>query len=281
MLLTLLIYEVLLLAVIGGGWWLGARLAKRYRRGSTDPDPEAGSERLSDTIGFVGGTYGILLGLLLVFAVGHFVDTRQASRDEAVTAGALFTAVNPYPAANRDALRHDIVCFMRSAATDDWRAATVRDLTGSENTTAYMNRVQRGIEELPQEEAVESSNHYFATEEILDLSKYRQLLLLYSIPEIPLAIWVVVYVSAFVFTALMVFHVGTRRKLARLAVFSSSLVLLAMVGAMVLLDTPYVGLGSALRPVAMEASLTRLQDSYPEPSSVWDTCERLATDEVG
>ena len=74
-----------------------------------------------------------------------------------------------------------------------------------------MNRVQRGVEELPQEEAVESSNHYFATEEILDLSKYRQLLLLlYSIPEIPLAIWVVVYVSAFVFTALMVFHVGTR-----------------------------------------------------------------------
>ena len=108
--LTLLIYEVLLLAVIGGGWWLGA-FGQALSPEVTDPDPEAGSERLSDTIGFVGGTYGILLGLLLVFAVGHSVDTRRHRATRQSPAGAPFTAVNPYPAANRDALRHDIVCF--------------------------------------------------------------------------------------------------------------------------------------------------------------------------
>lgn len=281
MLGALLAHELVLLAVILGGCWIGARLARRQQGGAPTSDAEDGSERLSDAIGFVGGTYGILLGLLLVFAVGHFVDTRQASRDEAVTAAALFTAVNPYPAENRDALRHSIVCFMRSAATDDWTAASVRDLTGSENTSAWMSRVQRQIEELPQDQPAEATNHYFVTEEILDVSKYRQLMLLYALPEIPMAIWVVVYVSAFVFLSLMVFHLGTRRKLARLAVVSTTLVLVAVIGALVLLDAPYLGLGSALRPVAMDASLARLKDAYPEPTSVWDDCGRLAADELG
>lgn len=294
MLLKLLLVELALLIAVGGGWWLGATLVRRAHRddasvaaeGASErdgaaADPDAESDRLSDSIGFVGGTYGILLGLLLVFAVGHFVDTRQASRDEAVTTAALFTAVNPFPAESRDPLRHDIVCFMRSTATDDWQAARAGDLTGSENTSAYAATIQRQIEELPQDEAVEASNHYFVTEEVLDVSKYRQMMLLYSLPEIPPVVWFVVLVSAFVFTTLMVRHLGTRRRLARLAVLATGLVLVSVIGSLVLLDSPYVGLGSALRPVAMDAALTRLQDAYPEPASVWEPCERLAVDEAG
>lgn len=286
MLLSLFLYEAMLLLVVGAGWLVGRWLMRRYRnepRPGTAPDaaddPEPGSERLTDALGFVGGAYGILLGLLLVFAVGHFVDTRQVTREEAITAAALFNAVNPYPAEVRDPLRHDLVCYMRSAAVDDWEAAHVGDLTGSENTNAYATSVQQRIEALPQDEDVEASNHYFVTEEILDLAKYRQLRLLYSVPEIPPVIWVVVYVSAFAFVALMVFHLGRGRRLTRLAVGATTLVLVAIIGALIQLDAPYVGIGSSLRPVAIDAALTRLEDAQPEPASIWAPCERLAAEE--
>ncbi|MDQ1248037.1 MAG: hypothetical protein QG597_2409 [Actinomycetota bacterium] len=284
--LTLFYYEFALLVVVALGWLTGRWLVQRYRGrsgldGRSPEEPEPGSERLTDAIGFVGGAYGILLGLLLVFAVGHFVDTRQVSREEAITAAALFNAVNPYPAESRDPLRHDLVCYMRSAATDDWTAAQQGDLTGSENTNAYAMSVQRQIEALPQEEAVEASNHYFVTEEILDLAKSRQLRLLYALPEIPPVIWLVVYVSAYAFVALMVFHLGRRRWLTTLALPATTLVLAAIIGALIQLDAPFNGIGATLRPVALEAAATRLHDANPEPAAVWDPCERLEAEEWG
>ena len=242
------------------------------RHGAADGEPDAGSERLSDTIGFVGGAYGILLGLLLVFAVGHFVDARQVSKDEAATAAALFTAVDPYPADQRDPLRHDLQCFMASVAGDDWAAARAGNMAGAATTDAYAASVQQQIEALPQTEDVEASNHYFVTEEFLDLAKYRQLRLLYAVPEIPLAIWVVVYLSAFLFVGLTVFHLGRRRGLRRLAVGVTAVLLVAMIAALIQLDAPYKGLGTSLRPVAMTAALDRLRAAYPEPTSLWDAC---------
>ena len=168
------------------------------------------------------------LGLLLVFAVGHFVDARQVSKEEAATAVALFNAVDPYPASNRDPLRHDLLCYMNSAATDDWSAARAGNLSGSANTEAYASSVQKKIEALPQDKDVEASNHYFVTEEILDLAKYRQLRLLHAVPEIPPVIWVVLYVSAFLFVGLTVFHLGRRRWLTRMAVAATTLLLVAI-----------------------------------------------------
>ena len=285
--LSLLLYELALVAVVGAGWVAGRWLLNRYRgkpradgnQGADEPD--AGWERLTDTIAFVGGAYGILLGLLLVFAVGHFVDARQVSKEEAATAVALFNAVDPYPASDRDPLRHDLLCYMDSAATDDWSAARAGDLTGSANTEAYASSVQKKIEALPQDKDVEASNHYFVTEEILDLAKDRQLRLLHAVPEIPPVIWVVLYVSAFLFVGLTVFHLGRRRWLTRMAVGATTLMLVAIIGALIQLDAPYVGIGTSLKPVALNSALTRLREANPQPTSLWASCKRLATDQAG
>lgn len=138
----------------------GRTMPTTRRRLTTSAPPTS----ITDSLAFVGGAYGILLGLLLVFAVGHFVDTRQAAREEAISAVALFNSVEPYPAEQRDRVRHDLICLMRSSATDDWAASTASDFSpGSENTNAYAVAVQRQLEALPQESAVEASNHYFVT----------------------------------------------------------------------------------------------------------------------
>ncbi|TXH42733.1 MAG: DUF4239 domain-containing protein [Actinobacteria bacterium] len=285
---SLLLIELLMVGVIMAGWWAGAALGKWFRRDrrandadhAEAVDDERSTDRITDSLAFVGGAYGILLGLLLVFAVGHFVDTRQAAREEAISAVALFNSVEPYPAEQRDRVRHDLICLMRSSATDDWAASTASDFTGSENTNAYAVAVQRQLEALPQESAVEASNHYFVTDSNLALAKARQLRLLYAAPEIPPAVWVVIYVSAFVFVGLMAFHLGERRRLARVALPATGLVLVAIVGSLAVLDTPFSGAGVALRPLALEAALTRLQDAYPEPASMWSGCDRLAAEQA-
>ena len=125
-------------------------------------------------------------------------------------------------------------------------------------------------------------NHYFATEDPGPVEVSRQpLLLYYSIPEIPLAIWGGGVRVGLCLTALMVFPVGTRRKLSAAGgVQPVAGALLAMVERCCSTRPTSVW---ALRcgPVAMEASLTWLVVISPGAEFGVDTCERFATDEVG
>ena len=209
-----------------------------------------------------------------MFAVGHFVDARQVSK-EAATAVALFNAVDPTPRAIVTRCATTCSTYMNSAATDDWSAARAGNLSGSANTEAYASSVQKKIEALPQDKDVEASNHYFVTEEILDLAKYRQPRLLHAVPEIPPVIWVVLYVSAFLFVGLTVFspgapavadtdgrrrdHAAARRHHRRPDSARTH---------------PTVGLGTSLQPVALNSALARLRAANPEPASLWAPASR-------
>jgi hypothetical protein len=260
-------------------------LLNRYRRKSRpgshgDAEAEAGSERLTDTIAFVGGAYGILLGLLLVFAVGHFVDARQVSKDEAATAAALFAAVDPFPVTVRDTLRHDLLCYMSSAATDDWAAMRAGDLTGSENTGAYASRVQKEIAALPQDKDVEASNHYFVTEEILDLAKDRQPRLLHAVPEIPPVNLVGALRIGIPVHGLTIVHPRPAAVADATGGGGDNPAAMAIIGALIQLDAPYVGIGTSLRPVALDAAMDGCQDAIT-PASLWAPCKRLAAEEAG
>ena len=103
--------------------------------------------------------------------------------------------------------------------------------------------------------------------------------LLYAAPEIPPAVWVVIYVSAFVFVGLMAFHLGSgadwrasRSRPPGWCWLRSS--------AAWRCGHAVLGAGVALRPLALEAALTRLQDAYPEPASMWSGCDRLAAEQA-
>lgn len=288
-----------LLLVIAAGWFVGGWLAARAEAKAMGiGEPEASGEvvtterpaasagdrdsRLTDAIAFVGGAYGIVLGLLLVFAVQHFVDTRQVSREEAFTAAALFSAVEPFDDAQRDQVRRDLVCYMRALATDDWAAARMTDPTGSENASAYGQRMQRGVQDLTLDTVSQENSHFYATEAVLMLVSDRQLRLLYANPEIPPIVWVVILAAAMVFTGLMAFHLHDNRTLARVAIGATTVVLLVITTALVMLDKPYVGVGAALQPVALEGTLRQIQDAYPD-LAYWEPCPRLAeeTDDRG
>lgn len=279
MVATLFVIIPALLLAIGIGWFIGDKIASRTAV-TAQEDARAGAQRgrdsrLTDAIAFVGGAYGIVLGLLLVFAVQHFVDTRQVSREEAITAAALFSAVEPFDVEPRDQVRHDLVCYVRALATDDWVAAQVMDPTGSENASAYGLRVQRGIQDLPLDTVSQENSHFYATEELLRLVSDRQLRLLYANPEIPPIVWVVILVAAMVFTGLLAYQLHGDRSLARVAIGATTVVLVVIATALIMLDRPFVGVGAALEPVALEGTLRQIQDAYPDPS-YWEPCERLA-----
>ena len=65
-------------------------VAHRRRKGDDPPNYQV-------VLGFVGAAYGLLLGLLVVFAVGHYSDTRREAQREASSLVALWDTVDVYP----------------------------------------------------------------------------------------------------------------------------------------------------------------------------------------
>lgn len=267
----------LVLACVAAGWVVGVvlydrLLARRVKEGDSD----AG---LTDAVAFVGGAFGIILGLLLVFAVQHFADARAASREEAASAVGLFNGAGPFAADERSDLRRDLLCYMRSVSSDDWEAARQADLTGAENTSAWAGEIQSAVENLTITTDAQSEYYYFVTERTLTLDSDRAIRLQLALPEIPLAIWLVILVCAFAFITLLSVHLGPRRRLRAVTVSVSTLVLLAVVMSLAALDEPYTGTTATVTPVAMESALLTLQDSFPEED--WSPCPQLAENSLG
>ena len=260
---------ILTVACVGLGWGI-AIIATRFTRGHN-------SKRRfpsGDALAFVGGAFGIVLGLLLLFASQHFSDAREAARQEAVSVSALYDTLNPFPEQQRTELRHDVYCTLLALQTDDWKAGELHDVSGSENTHAWLATVQRATELLPQDADATASMHYFVNDNLLSLGKDRDLRLQLGLPEIPASIWWLIFFSTVIFIFLLALHMGPTRKITAVSIAATTLLLCVITATLAGLDNPYRGSIGTLSPVALETVTKTIQDSYPNED--FSPCPQLA-----
>jgi hypothetical protein len=123
---------------------IGLAVLLHRRRNGDDDTPD-----YRVVLGFVGPAYGILLGLLVVTAVGHHSDARHQAENEATSLVALYDALAIYPRDTRDSVRHDLICYMRSIVADDWPSMERGNTTEAPRTLAFGDRVRTDLRELP------------------------------------------------------------------------------------------------------------------------------------
>ena len=262
---NVLLEQGILLVIVLAGWFAGRGIFHFIRRRSPEADAGTGElTRLSDTISFVGGIAGILLGLLLVFAVQHFSDAQSASRDEAVKVTRLFYSLGPFDAAERGEVRQTLFCYMDSVVQDDWRASASGDTTGAENTTAWSKQFRSQLDELTVDTDKITTAFQVLDEQSLGVAEMRQYRLLISQPQIPLMVWIVIFLSSFVLAGLLGIHLADRRYLGRVSIVATYLVLAVVVAALGILDEPFRENSGGIEPTAMQGVIATLSDSYPE-----------------
>ncbi|HMG25304.1 MAG TPA: hypothetical protein VKH36_00675 [Acidimicrobiia bacterium] len=216
-----------------------------HRRRKSDESPE-----YQVVLGFVGSAYGLLLGLLVVFAVGHYSDTRREAQKEASSLVALWDTLDVYPRDTRDAVHHDLICYMRAVVADDWPAMERGSRFEDRRTLAFGDRVRAGIRGLPLDDDRQRSAAGRASTFITDAGASRQQLLFFTEPEVPAVLWVLIYAGAF----LLVFLIGTHyadRPRGRLAALASVATLLTViVVVLTMLDNPFT-FGARVQPHSM------------------------------
>lgn len=262
-----LVFCVLIGALVG--WWLVRRIKATAKR-----EDDHQRERLGDSLGFVGGALGIILGLLLVFSAQHYSDAQEASRQEATRVTGLFNSAGLWGEQQRSDLRRDLICAARGIESTDWGAESTPgdglDLTGDETTTAWLSRVRADVRDLDQSTEARVNYYFYIVDDAIGLDKARQLRLLLRPEVIPGVVWAVIYSSVFLFIALLVLQIGAIRRITYISVIASWLMLAVIVGALESMDLPFTGRVGTVSPIPMQATLAQLQSTFPNED--WSPC---------
>jgi hypothetical protein len=220
--------------------------------GTKPPDDDSPDYKV--VLGFVGSAYGLLLGLLVVFAVGHYNDTRHRAEDEAASLVSLYDTVGVYPQEVTVPYRHRLLCYMRSIVDDEWPSMERGNSTETSRTLAFGDRIRAATRELPSTNTPQSSAYGRAATQVTDAGQARQELLFFTKAEIPTALWFLVYVGAFILVFQIAAHyVGDPRS--RIAALGSlALLLTVVVAVLAVLDRPFAA-GVRVEPTEMHQAI--------------------------
>jgi hypothetical protein len=205
-------------------------------------------------LGFVGPAYGVLLGLLVVFAVGHYSDAGDRAEDEATSLVALYDEVGVYPRDTRDSARHDLVCYMRSIVDDDWPSMGRGNTTEAPRTLVFGDRARSDMRALPLAGEREGSAYGRSVGLITDASEARQQLLFLTQPQIPIPLWVVIYVGIFVLVFLIALHYIDVPRGRVTALACVTVLLTVVVSVLGMLDSPFAA-PARVQPSEMRQAL--------------------------
>jgi hypothetical protein len=242
-----IVHVLILWGVIGAAAVLAAVAHRRRREDAPDPEYQL-------VLGFVGAAYGLLLGLLVVFAVGHYNDVQTEAQKEASSLVALYDTVRVYPVASSSRVHHQLVCYMRSIVDDEWPSMEQGNRREAARTLRFGDGLRAELRLLPATDSAQSSAYGRAGSLITDAGQSRQRLLFLTAPEIPTVLWVVIYVGAFLVFFLLAVHYGARPGGLVVVLGSVALLMTVVVAILAMLDQPF-GFGVRVNPEQMREAI--------------------------
>lgn len=274
MLAQILITQGILLVCVLVGWYAGRMVHKFADKRFSEGDL-AGKElgRLSDTLTFVGGAVGILLGLLLSFAVADFSDTKSSIQQMGSNSLSIFSGAESLEESQRFEIRRDVICTLRTSITDDWAAIGSNERGGSPVTTAWLLKLNQDVSKATLVTNEQQQNFPNILAGTTGLTNAREELVMGNSALIPFVVWLVIYFSAFVMSALLAMHLADRKILARISAGMSWGMLAVILFALAVLDAPLAPvLGTpTLEPAPIQETLDVLKSSFPN-QELWADC---------
>ena len=266
-----------LVVTFGLGWLAAMRMARlETARGMIDKrEGSLVADGAQGVLGFVGGASAFLIGVLMLASVDHFNATSEVANDEAIAYSAAFQNSVALPDPARQIVQRDLVCLMRSVATDSWEAATTGDLTGDRNSNAWRAKTVSDFGTIALASGGSSDALDAVASEVRDAAKFGQHRLLAGESTLPLAMWALLYLSLLVLTFLMTLMMRSYPLLLALCLGATFIVSAGMISVLVAFAEPFdTDTGVYISPRALESVLITAQES--QPGAVWDSCERLS-----
>jgi hypothetical protein len=215
-------------------------------------------DRAAGVFGVLSTGFAVMLGFVVFLAFESFDTSRSGAEAEAEIVMQQFETAQFMPAAARDRLSGDLICYSRSVVHQEWPAMEARTLGNSFNPWGVSMFI--AMQKVNPKTAVEETAFDKWFDQRSDRENARADRVHGAEGVIPVPLWIVLLLSAGIIFLFMLFFADPEEgafvqatMMGGVAVVISSTLLLLW-----FLDTPYhTGVGG-LRPTAMERTLEQL-----------------------
>jgi len=218
-------------------------------------------DRASGIFGVLATGFAIFAGFVIFLVFTSYDQSRAGAESEALLVAQQFETAQFLAPETRDRLAGELVCYARSVVEQEWPAMEDGglDTTISPWGVALFQTIHGAKTSSPEQEAAFSK----WLDQTSDREQARQDRVHGATGITPTTVWVVLLITAGIVFAYMLFFADPaemRRSQAMLIGSATTVVVVTLV-AIYALDNPYrPGLGN-IRPVAMERTLTLLDEA--------------------
>ena len=238
---------------------IGAMLFVRRRapEGSYFTD----GDRASGVFGVLATGFAIFAGFVIFLAFTQYDDSRSGAEAEALTVLQQYETAQFLPAAVRTRLGGQLVCYGRSVVHLEWPQME----HGSEGDTIspWGAALFRTLKLVDPKTAPEQSAYDKWLDQTSDREEARLDRIHGAAGIVPTSIWIVLFLTAGVVFAYMLFFAdsGEQARSQAMLMGSATTVVVVTLLAILALDNPYRPGVGAIRPIAMERSLRLLDQA--------------------
>jgi hypothetical protein len=219
-------------------------------------------DRASGVFGVLATGFAIFAGFVIFLAFTTYDNSRNGAEAEALTVVQQFETAQFLPEATRSSLSGQLVCYGRHVVDREW--PLMESGSGIAHTiNPWAVAMFRSLRATRPQAATEQSAYDKWLDQTSDREEARRDRIHGAAGIIPTSIWIVLFLTAAVVFAYMLFFADSA-ELARsqaMLIGSATTVLVVTLLAILSLDNPYgSGVGS-IRPAAMERSLETLDEA--------------------
>jgi hypothetical protein len=231
------------------------------RRRAPDGGHYNDGDRAAGVFGVLATGFAVLLGLVVVLAFTSYDESRTGAETEAITVAQQFEVANQLPQPQGRRLAGELVCYARSVVHQEWPRMQAGSQTS--DTNSWGLQLYRTLRDIEPRTAAEQAAYAKWLDLRLDRETARNTRLHGASGVIPAPLWIVLAVSAVLIIGFMLVFADSGEHAAIQATFVGSVVVVIVATLLLIrfLDDPYNPGVGALKPVAMERTLT-VVDQY-------------------
>jgi hypothetical protein len=225
------------------------------RRRAPEGSYFADGDRASGVFGMLASGFAIFAGFVIFLAFTSYDNSRSGAEAEALAVRQQYETAQFLPAATRNRLPGELVCYGRYVVSQEW--PRMEEGTEGDSINPWSVALFRSLKLAEPVSATAQSAFDKLLDQTSDREEGRRDRVHGAAGIIPTSIWLILFLTAAVLFAYLLFFADSA-EMARsqaMLVGSTTTVLVVTLLAIRALDNPYrAGVGS-LRPVAMERSL--------------------------
>jgi hypothetical protein len=247
-----------LLVAVVAAFAIGALLLVR-RRAPAGGFFEDG-DRAAGVFGVLATGFAVLLGFVVFLAFESFDTSRAGGEDEARIVAHQFETAQFMPADARASLAGQLICYARAVVHQEWPA--MREGNRGEGASVWGAAMFHTLKSVEPRSASEQTAYDKWTDQRSDREDARADRQHGAEGVIPATLWIVLFLSAaMIFGYMLFFADSAERWYVQAAMIGSVAVVITSTLALLwFLDNPYHKGLSGLKPVAMERTLTFLDE---------------------